>query len=49
MDKTTLLDIAKANEKNIKRFIEVWEKMKGGKPDPYIDKQIAELKQWLAK
>ena len=49
MNKPTLIDIAKANEKNVKRFIEVWEKMKGGKPDPYIDKQIAELKKWLAK
>ena len=46
MDKPTLLDISRAN---IKRFIEVWEKMKGDKPDPFIDKQIAELKKLLAK
>lgn len=49
MDKPKAIDIAKANKENVKRFIEVWEQMKGGKPDPYIDKQIAELKKWLAK
>ena len=49
MNRPTFIDMAKEGEELVKRFIKRWEEMKGDKPDPYIDKQIAELKKWLAK